>query len=631
MTNPGLADQKNELTDEQDHVTRTTVLKVFAIIVAVSFILRIFYAGHLYEDDGLWFTVGEEMLRGKALYGEIYFDKPPVLALVYALLFWIFGAHLLTIRLFTIAYSVAISGVLYLFGPRLYNKRVGLLAAAMFAVFSTTYPHLQMLSTDFLMVLPYAAGAYLLVRSGLDVRDANRNRSSKDWLALAGGALVGLAFQINPKAIFDLIFFAAFLIVSRRWNVADSKRSAKTITAQPAERATEDVSKESGGTLGALRLFALAAAGLLATSLPFLAYIAATRSLTVYWTYVWDWGARYGRYYSAGKIVGAALNSGTNYLTLNNTLLIGLGFVFVTVIRQMRTGGAGADQAAGASFRDVPTFRADVLLLIWFAASFAGVTIGGRFYAHYFLQTLPSLCLIGARGVTGILSSLKARSESLRRVVIALLVIGFTFTLVRFHGRGVLLAIDWARGTTSRLNAIWYHNVRDHEERMAAAVVREIPDGADAADRLGLEGIRADGPRTRAAGGPSDYVFVWGYRPEIYFWSGLLPASRFLSSQPLTGVPADVHYFGNDYHSVLDDAVTSQARVQLVRDLEETKPKYIIDEIGFFNADLAILKYPELDEVMSKYKAMGATGRFLVYVRIELTKKYLLRHPQKQP
>jgi hypothetical protein len=250
----------------------------------------------------------------------------------------------------------------------------------------------------------------------------------------------------------------------------------------------------------------------------------------------------------------------------------------------------------------------------------------GGFYAHYFLQTLPSLCLIGARGLTGIVSSLSTRSENLRRAAIALLLIGFAFTLVRFHGRGVLLTIDWAKGTTSALNATWYHNLRDHEERMVAAVVRDLPDGADAADHLGLEALRAGGPRTRKADEPSDYLFVWGYRPEVYFWSGLLPASRFLSTQPLTGVPADIHYFTNEYRSLLDEADTAPARAQLVRDLEETQPKYIVDEIGFFNGDLAILKYSELQEIMDKYKSIGSTGRFLLYVRKDLTKKYLLRH-----
>jgi hypothetical protein len=188
-----------------------------------------------------------------------------------------------------------------------------------------------------------------------------------------------------------------------------------------------------------------------------------------------------------------------------------------------------------------------------------------------------------------------------------------------------LLALDYARGTTSTVNASWYHYLRDREERMVAAVVRDIPDGADAADRLPLEGIRDGGPRTREADGSSDYVFVWGYRPEIYFWSGLLPASRYVSSQPLTGVPADIHYFTDQYRVVLDENVTAKARAQLVQDLEETQPKYIVDEIGFFNGDLAILKYAELQEVMGKYKFIGATGRFLIYIRRDLRKKNLVR------
>ncbi len=47
------------------------------LLAVISFLLRIFYAGHLYQDDGLWFTAAEEIIRGKALYRDIYFDKPP--------------------------------------------------------------------------------------------------------------------------------------------------------------------------------------------------------------------------------------------------------------------------------------------------------------------------------------------------------------------------------------------------------------------------------------------------------------------------------------------------------------------------------------------------------------------------
>ena len=40
---------------------------------------------------------------------------------------------------------------------------------------------------------------------------------------------------------------------------------------------------------------------------------------------------------------------------------------------------------------------------------------------------------------------------------------------------------------------------------------------------------------------PGDTLLVWGYRPEIYAYSHLPASSRFLDSQPLTGVPADRH------------------------------------------------------------------------------------------
>ena len=200
---------ENHSAHDQQSIRRRTLLWVFLGITAASFLLRIFYAKHLYQDDGLWFTAAEQILDGRALYREIYFDKPPALPLVYALLFKLFGAHILVIRLFTIFYSVAISATLYLFGSRLYGKREGLLAAAMFAVFSTTYTtgHVQGLNTDFLMLLPYTAGAYLLTRS------VEATARGGKLYALGGGALVGVAFQINPKAMFDLVFFLLLLFI----------------------------------------------------------------------------------------------------------------------------------------------------------------------------------------------------------------------------------------------------------------------------------------------------------------------------------------------------------------------------------------------------------------------------------
>jgi 4-amino-4-deoxy-L-arabinose transferase-like glycosyltransferase len=618
MTNLAPADQQQKRTDEHQRMTRATVLKAFAIIAVAGFVLRIFYAGHLYEDDGLWFTAAEELLRGKALYSGIYFDKPPALPLLYAGLFKIFGAHILTIRLFTIAYSLVISAVLYKFGSRLYNKRTGLIAAAMWTFFSTTAAsgHTQGFDTDFVMVLPYTAGAYLLTRACLEGRA---------WLAVAGGALVGLAVQINPKGVFDLVYFAALLFVVLLW-----LGRARIVT--PGEPGSSRLTSS-------VRLLALALVGFVAGSLPFIVYLAVTHSLSDYWRYVWVWGSRYANYNSLLSIITLGLRVNVGYFALNSTLLITLVVVVVSIVRRARY-FRNREPEEEALLNSNPTsgpdiglrreFASDVALLIWVAVSFAGLSVGGRFYTHYFFQIMPGLSLIGARGLSEIAACYpRAGGKLARRALMALLVIGFIVTAVRFHTRTVTLAADWVRGKKGEATATWFHERLNHEERVVAALVRGLPEGAE--DSLEPEGIRQRSPDARASAGPADYLFVWGYRPELYYWSGLLPASRYLSAQPLTGVPADAQYANGEHRSILEESSTTAARAQLISDLKETQPKYIIDELGFFNGDLAILEYPELKEYMGSYKALGATGRFLVYIRRDLTRKNLLRNPGGQP
>ena len=548
------------------------MLLAFFGIVAISFLLRIFYAGHLYQDDGLWFTAAEQLLDGRALYREIYFDKPPALPILYALLFKLFGAHIIVIRIFTILYSASVSAALYLFGSRLYGERAGLLAAAMFAVFSTTYTagHVQGLNTDFLMLLPYTAGAYLFTRAV----------GGRKWLALGGGALVGVAFQINPKAVFGLVFLVFLLLIAGR-----------------------SLRARAG-------LLALAVAGAVAGSLPFFVYIALTRSFRDYWLYVWDWGARYAGYYSIWKTLLTALEQSANYFALNNTLLVTLAVVVAgVIIRRKRLGKAGPELAPTADPESESMYRSDLIALAWLAASYCGLAVGGRFFGHYFFQIMPALCLIGGRGLIEIVSRLKSPQvkASVRWAVSGLLLIGFIFTLARFHSRTFTLASDWMRGANSEKTADWFHERLNREERMAAAVARRLPDPVEVTGSADVEAMRRDAK--------GDYLFVWGYRPEIYYWSGLRPASRYLSTQPLTGVPADIHYFGDSYETLLDDRSVAPAREELAGELRATRPAYIIDELGFFNSHLAIRGYPELSEVMKDYDYIGATGRFLIYRR----------------
>jgi hypothetical protein len=276
-------------------------------IAALNVALRIFYSGHLFQDDGLWFTAAEQLLRGKALYREIYFDKPPVLPFTYAILFKLFGAHILVIRLFTVVLVTAVSATLYLFGSSLYDRKTGVLAAALFGFFSTTgvSGHVQGLNTDFLMVLPYTLGAYFLTKSIWPSGPAMLPQSvvRQAFLAFAGGTLTGVAAQTNPKGIFNLAFFAMTLVVVL-WI-----------------RGRKPLSGEERNTIrprAALFLLAIAVAGSAAGSLPFIAYLGATKSLSDYVAYVWIWGFKYAGYFPLTDSLSTGLRVVLSYLALNS-------------------------------------------------------------------------------------------------------------------------------------------------------------------------------------------------------------------------------------------------------------------------------------------------------------------------
>jgi len=183
-------------------------------------------------------------------------------------------------------------------------------------------------------------------------------------------------------------------------------------------------------------------------------------------------------------------------------------------------------------------------------------------------------------------------------------------------------AIDRVRGGTSESTRRWFHQILNREERMAAAVVSELPGGSEAAMSMPPEAIRnLRRQQGNPAGSPSDYLFVWGYRPEVYYWSGLIPASRFISIQPVTGIPADVQYINGNGRSIITDGDTHAALDQLLKELEETKPEYIVDEAGMFNSALSITSYPGIGDFMSDYKQVEATGRLMVYRRRDPAKR----------
>ena len=103
-------------------------------------------------------------------------------------------------------------------------------------------------------------------------------------------------------------------------------------------------------------------------------------------------------------------------------------------------------------------------------------------------------------------------------------------------------------------------------------------------------------------------LFVWGYRPDVYVFSGQAAATRYLDSQPLTGVLADRHL--NSSEPTFPDLGRENRRA-----LASTRPDFIVDGLGPLNPSLAIHNYPDLREWLSHYEEAGRTSMSVVLRR----------------
>ena len=108
---------------------------------------------------------------------------------------------------------------------------------------------------------------------------------------------------------------------------------------------------------------------------------------------------------------------------------------------------------------------------------------------------------------------------------------------------------------------------------------------------------------------PDSTLYVWGYRPEIYVYTGLKPATRFLDSQALTGVPADRHLTQSN---VVLTAGTNEAREELAH----SAPDILIDGLSLYNPALSMDRYPELKPWLRNYREVARTAGTVIYAHI---------------
>ena len=207
---------------------------------------------------------------------------------------------------------------------------------------------------------------------------------------------------------------------------------------------------------------------------------------------------------------------------------------------------------AAVGLREQPAKRR---WLLWIACALVALTAGLRFSPRYYFLLLPPLTILAARGL----------ALGKRPLLLLLLLI----PLIRFGPRYIELA--QGKGGT------WSDLAMEQDSRAAAGLLE----------------------------GEGD-LLVWGYRPELYVLSGKPAATRFLDSQPLTGVFADRHLTNSTPTAA---ALARTNRAELI----STKPEWIVDGLGPYNPQLAITQFEDLRPWLQAYVETGRTQGTIIY------------------
>ena len=229
---------------------------------------RLCHTRILWEGDTLPLAAAAQMAHGKALYRDVWYDKPPLVPAFYLLS----GARPgWGLRLEDALYALLACWIAYRFARDLWSEREGLWAAGLLGFFLVfDFPSAVIpVASDLLMLAPHLGAVWM----------AYRRRPF--W----SGALAAAAFWISPKGL----LIAAVCVL---WEPAG---------------------------------IAWMAAGFAAASAVAAAWLGATGSLDAYWQQVWIWG----RLYAGSTFVEAparnALNRTVNWAGFHLAAVIAAG------------------------------------------------------------------------------------------------------------------------------------------------------------------------------------------------------------------------------------------------------------------------------------------------------------------
>jgi hypothetical protein len=473
-----------------------------ALLVVVTLLALPILTYPLGRDQGEFATIGRGILDGHIPYRELWNPKPPAVFYVYALAMRLFGRTVPALRAIDLLIVPLIDLALYWIGTRLASRRVGLWTALAFSVFYFTETFWTLTQNDGIVLLPMVLAVVCLLKT---VESSGRRRMV--WPFLAGALAAYVVWFKYPFALFGLLLVAGYFLLPRRYAKNLSRtpslnpspypgRDFETVVLLPflrtrglGDRGSDEVAppvQQSGLRTHLQAAVAFLLGGLLVGGggLLYLVSIGALNDL----------------------IESARVTSQYTALTFNASDFSGL-MQTALYYRWQQWGLLFVLAALGLLL----AARGRRFVLLWALVGLVIMLVQAKGYDYHWLPMLPPLALLAAGGIDCIL---REAGRIFPRAGVAALAGAAALGLL-----AVLLAGIWPKA--------WPYLTGQEDQ---VAYFSHFQAGEFVAD----ESLKvAQFLRARVAEG--DSLFIWGFRPEVYYLSGLNPGARFIFQFPLVG------------------------------------------------------------------------------------------------
>lgn len=509
---------------------------IFLFLLHVFLRLPSFYTPILDVDETQFAGFAHVLMDGGLPYSDSLDTKPLGIYLFYTSVFSVFGRmNMQAVHAVTALLHFVIAIALYACFALYNKKKPAKLAAVFFVVFSASFiPKYLATSINAILIVP-------LVFSFLSLCLAQKQQ--KSFYDFVSGFFAGLAFLFKYTAGIQFVFFAFW-----QFYLLYKKQQSLKIS---------------------LKRLVLFGVGVL---LPLALHTVMLWRLGVLADF-WQWSI-------LGS--GAYVSQGSSTIVFWQSFLIRFGsYVLATLLLWL----------LALRFIKQKEFKVSVLAqlaALWFALSLIPVFVGARFYGHYFLHVLPSLCVVAAFAVSENLSVFQKRFGLSLLIVPSLL-----FFMLRVDHKWYLSKVP-----------------DDHiyEQQEIGEALRQISQGKGS-------------------------VFVWGFATGIQFWSELRPASRFLWADLLTGRTPGPEYARQNQEQ--EGAFKNLYAWSLFwKDLQDNRPEYFVDTSPANIHDYGrfpISDYPELHKyIRGNYVAIGSLQGVVIYQSRESLQKNHRKHEVKK-